>query len=166
MTGTRHIDKYKTEMGLLLSGTATGNTLWIDMQWYSHVTFFVMASNSTGTPAASFQLWQATTVGGTSSKSLAETIAFVASGGFASSVSTADVWVSSVISGGSLAAISTVSTLFGYAFEINDTDLDLNSGFKAVLLAVTATASIQLAVFAHCFPRFDANYANQPTALT
>lgn len=166
-TGTRHVDKFKTEMMLLLTGTATGNTLWIDMQNYSHATFFVLANNSTGTPAATFTMNQATAVAGTSSKNLAINTYFVASGGFGAQSSAADAWTSSAIaSGGSFAAISTVSTIFGYAVEVNDTDLDLTNNFKAVLLAVSATASISVAVWAHLFPRFGGNYAAMPTALT
>src|ERR1035438_6880055 len=116
MTGVRHLDKYKTEM-LLITST-TGTTLWIDMDWYSHVTFFIAASNSSGTPACTFTAKQATDVSGTSSKTLAINNYFVGSGGFATQSSGADIWASSTIaSGGSFAAISTVSTLFGYAIE-------------------------------------------------
>ena len=166
-TGARHIDRYKTEMGIILTGTSTGNTLWIDMQWYSHVTFFVAASNSSGTPAATFTVKQAQDVSATSSKGLSCNTYFVQSTGFTGQSSSCDIWVSSAIaSGGSWAAISTVSTLFGYAVEIQDTDLDLNNNFKTVLLAVTATSSITLCVWAHCYPRFDGNYATLPTSLT
>ena len=75
--------------------------------------------------------------------------------------SSADSWQqsSSGITGGSFAAISTVSTLFGYAVEIQDTDLDLTNAFKCVQVGVTAASSITQAVWAHCFPRFDGNFA-------
>ncbi len=166
MTGVRHIDRYKTEMGFLTSGTGTGTTLWIDMQWYSHVTFFILTSNSTGTPAAQFNLKQALDIAGSSSKALAPTLYFVASGGMGLQSSAQDAWVSSALAASSFAAISTVSTIFGYAVEIQDTDLDLNNSFKTVLMTVSGTASIQTAAWAHCWPRFDGNYAQLPTALT
>jgi hypothetical protein len=166
MTGVRHIDRYKTEVGFLTSGTGTGNTLWIDMQWYSHVTFFILTSNSTGTPAATLQFAQALTTGGSSSKGISPVLYFVGSGGFGAQSSAADAWVSSALAASSFAAISTVSTLFGYAVEIQDTDLDLTNAFKCVQMLITATSSITTCGFVHAFPRFGANYATLPTALT
>ena len=165
-TGVRHIDKYKTEMGFLISGTGTGNTLWIDLQWYSHATFFVLTSNSSGTPAAVLTFKQALDIAGTSSKAPAPAMYFVGSGGFATQSSAADAWVSSALAASSFAAISTVSTVFGYAIEIQDTDLDLNGNFKTVQMLISGTASIQAAGWTHCFPRYDANYSKHPTALT
>lgn len=167
-TGVRHIDKYKTEVCLVTSGTGTGGSLWIDMSLYSHVTFFIATSNSTGTPAATYTFYQALTTGGSSSKALSINNYFYCSGGFGTQSSSADSWQQSSdgITGGSFAAISTVSTLFGYAVEIQDTDLDLSNSFKCVQVSATGCSSITQAIWAHCFPRFDGNFAALPTALT
>lgn len=165
-TGTRHIDRYKTEM--LLAGASAQATPWIDMALYSHVTFFLFVNNSTGTPAQSVSLIQATDTSGTSSASVAFNTLFSCSGGFATQSSSADIWVSSSIAStaGSFTISSTVSKIFGYAIEVQDTDLNLNSNYKAVALSFGTAASTTIYVFAHCFPRFDGNYATLPTALT
>ncbi len=166
-TGVRHIDAYKTEVCLVTSGTGTGSSLWIDMALYSHVTFFIATSNSTGTPASTYTFYQALTTGGSSSKALSVNNYFYCSGGFGAQSSSADNWQQSTgIAGGSFAAISTTSTLFGYAVEIQDTDLDLTNAFKCVQVGLTAASSITQAIWAHCFPRFAGNFANMPTALT
>jgi hypothetical protein len=167
-TGVRHIDRYKTEVCLVTSGTGTGGSLWIDLQYYSHVTFFIATSNSTGTPAATYTFYQALTSGGSSSKVLSVNNYFYCSGGFGTQSSSADSWKqsSSGITGGSFAAISTVSTLFGYAVEIQDTDLDLNNSFQYVQVSATGCSSITQAIWAHLWPRFDGNFAALPTALT
>jgi hypothetical protein len=166
-TGVRHIDRYKTE--LLLAGASAQATPWIDMQYYSHVTFFLFVNNSSsGTPAQSVSLLQALDTSGTSSSSVAFNTIFSCSGGFATQSSSADVWVSSSIAStaGSFTISSTVSTIFGYAIEVQDTDLNLNSAAKTVALSFGTAASTTIYVFAHCFPRFDGNYASMPTALT
>jgi hypothetical protein len=165
-TGVRHIDRYKTEMCLLVTGTATGASLWLDMGDYSHVTFFFLTSNSSGTPAATFTVNQALTSGGSSSKSLGFNNYFYCSGGFSAQSSSGDIWLQSTGVSGSIAATSTVSTIFGYAVEVHDTDLDLTNAFRFIAASVASTASISVALWAHCFPRFDGNFASMPTALT
>ena len=166
-TGVRHIDRYKTEMCLVTNSTGTGTSLWIDLQWYSHVTFFFATSNSSGTPAAVLTFNQAQDTAGTASKALSVNNYFYCSKGFSAQSSSADSWQSSSFAAvASLQMISTVSTLFGYCVEIHDTDLDLNSNFKAVACSVSGTSSITTALWAHLFPRFDGSFAVMPTALT
>ena len=108
-TGTRHIDRYKTEVCLVTSGTGTGTSLWLDMALYSHVTFFIQTSNSSGTPALTYTFYQALTTGGSSSKGRLINNYFYCSNGFGTQSSSADSWQqsSSGITGGSFAAIST-----------------------------------------------------------
>jgi hypothetical protein len=174
-TGVRHIDKYKTEI-LLIASTGSTITQWIDMELYSHVTFFVAANNSsTGTPAITVTAYQAPNIASSSaSVVLSINNYFYCTGGFSNSTSssTADAWtqVSTGITGGSFATSSTRgstgTTLLGYAVEIQDTDLNLNSSWTCVALSFGAAASTTVTVWAHCFPRFDGNFANFPSALT
>jgi hypothetical protein len=168
-TGVRHIDRYKTEV-LLIASTGSTTTLWIDMQYYSHVTFFCAANNSaSGTPAITIAPYVAQDISGTSSASLAINNYFYCTGGFAAQSSAADFWQQSS-SGitGSFTTGSTVSKVLTYAIEIHDTDLPTtaNSLLKTVALSLGAAASTTLTVWAHCFPRFDGNFANLPSALT
>lgn len=169
-TGVRHIDKYKTEI-LLVASTGSATTLWIDMDLYSHVTFFIAANNSNaGTPACTITALVAQDVNATSSAVLSINNYFYATGGFATQSSAADVWqqVSSGISGGSFATGSTHSTVLGYCLEIQDTDLitTANSLLDCVALSLGAAASTTITVIAHCFPRFGGYFAELPTALT
>jgi hypothetical protein len=169
-TGVRHIDKYKTEL-LLLASTGSAITAWLDLQYYSHCTFFVAMNNSaTGTPAITCTAYEAQDISGTSSAVLSINTYFYCTGGFTSNQSSGDNWqqLSSGITGGSFATGSTHSTTLLYAIEIQDTDLPTiaNSLFKTVALSFGAAASTTVTVWAHLFPRFDGNFADLPTALT
>lgn len=168
-TGVRHVDRYKTEL-LLINQSSAALTLWVDMALYSHVTFFVGAANSTGTPAATITAYQASTTGGGGSKVLSINNYFYCTGGFASQSSAQDSMAqsSSGITGGSFAIASTLSTNLLYAVEVQDTDLDLTSAgpFKCVALSLSAISSTNVSIWAHCFPRFDGNFAELPSALT
>lgn len=169
-TGVRHIDRYKT-IPLLVASTGSTTTLWVDMALYSHVTFFIVANNSSsGTPACTITAYTAQDISGTSSTVLSINNYFYGTGGFATQSSAADVWAqqSSGVSGGSFAIASTHSTVLGYAVEVQDTDLPTtaNSLLKTVALSLGAAASTTITVVAVCFPRFDGNFANLPSALT
>lgn len=169
-TGVRHVDRYKTEM-LLVASAGSTTTLWIDMQYYSHVTFFIAMNNSSaGTPALTITALAAQDVSGTSSVVLSINNYFYCTGGFATQSSAADSWQQSStgISGGSFATASTHSTVLGYAIEVHDTDLPTtaNSLLKTVALSLGAAASTTATIWAVCFPRFDGNFAELPSALT
>ena len=64
-SGTRHVDRYKTEL-LLVASSGNTTTLWIDMELFSHVTFFSAVANSTGVTGAAITVNQAITTAGTS----------------------------------------------------------------------------------------------------
>jgi hypothetical protein len=169
-TGVRHIDKYKTEI-LLIASTGSAITTWLDMQYYSHVTLFVAANNSSaGTPAITMTAYTAQDISGTSSAVLSINNYFYCTGNFTSNQSSGDNWqqVSSGLTGGSFATGSSHSQILGYAIEIQDTDLPTtaNSLLKTVALSFGAAASTTVTVWAHLFPRFDGNFAVMPTALT
>jgi hypothetical protein len=170
-TGVRHIDRYKTEI-LLIASTGSTITPWIDLQWYSHVTFFVAANNSsTGTPAITVTPYQCLNIAASSgSVILSVNNYFYCTGGFATQSSTADVWQQSTGISGSFATNSTRgstgTTIVGHAIEIQDTDLNLNSSFTCVALSFGAAASTTVTVWAHCYPSFGGNFAEFPTALT
>jgi hypothetical protein len=165
-TGVRHIDRYKTEV-LLVASSGNTTTLWIDMALYSHVTFFVVANNATGVTGAAITVNQAKDTSGTSSKALTYNNYFSAVAGFGTQAATADVWTQTTGVSGTFTTATTASTILAYCIEIQDTDLDLTNLFKTVQVAIASGAvSTTFTVFAHCYPRFDGNYAALPSALT
>ena len=89
-TGVRHIDAYKTEF--LYEGTAGSgeSTLWVDFQYYSHVTFFIFVANGTGVTGAAVTINQAQDTAGTGSKALAYNNYFSGVGGYAAQTAASD----------------------------------------------------------------------------
>jgi hypothetical protein len=166
-TGVRHIDKYKTEV-LEVNTTGNTSTLWVDMALYSHVTFFIASETYSAPTGGAVTINQATNTSGGSSKALTYNNYFSGTGGYASQASTQDVITQTTSSvSGSFTTGNTANTVYLYAIEVQDTDLDLTNAFKAVQLVISSAAvNTNFTVFAHCYPRFDGNFADLPTALT
>jgi hypothetical protein len=170
-TGVRHVDIYKTEL-LLIASSGNTTTLWLDMNLFPHVTFFIGVANSTGVTGAAITLNQAQSSTGTSSKALAYNNYFKGTGGYASQVSTGDVLTQVTGVSGTFTSATTASTNLLYAIEVQDTDLDLtnttaSAPFNYVQLAIASGAvSATFTVWAHLYARFSGNYAEIPTALT
>jgi hypothetical protein len=165
-TGVRHVDRYKTEL-LLIASSGNTTTLWVDMALYSHVTFYILVANTTGVTGAAITVNQAKDTSGTSSKALTFNNYFSAVAGFATQAATADVMTQTTGVSGTFTSATTASTNLLYAIEIQDTDLDLNNLFKTVQVAIASGAvNATFTVIAHCYPRFDGNFATIPSALT
>jgi hypothetical protein len=176
MTGVRHVDHFKTEF--LFSGVPSSFTsLWIDMALYSHVTFFIGVSNpGSGITTSAVTVNQGQTVAGNNSKALVFNNFFSGVGGFAAQTAASDVLTQTTGVSGTFNTATTVSTKFLYVIEVHDTDLDMGTNasvgasnivpFNAIQLAISTGGGSVFSVFAHCFPRFGANFAIMPSALT
>jgi hypothetical protein len=167
--GVRHVDEYKTEF--LFSGTpSTSTTLWIDMDLFSHVTFFIAAANTTGVSGSAITINQAQSSTGTNTKALAFNTYWQGTGGYATQATTADALVSETATGGTFTTATTSSTNLLYVIEVQDTDLDLtnttaSAPFNFIQLALATATATTITVIAHCYPRFGGNYAAIPSAL-
>jgi hypothetical protein len=156
---------------LLLASAGNTTTLWLDMQWYSHIAFLIECNNAAGPTGAAITLNQGQTVLGTGSKALVYNNYFAATGGFGSQAATADVWTQVTGVSGTFTTANTASTKIAYIIEVQDTDLDLTGGagayFNAVQLAIGAgAANTTFTVSAFAFPRYDGYFTTMPSALT
>jgi hypothetical protein len=165
-TGTRLVDIYKVE-ALLVASAGNTTTLWVDMALHSHVTMIVIANNSTSVTGAAITVNQAQDTSGTGSKALAYNNYFSCTGGFAAQTAASDTWTQTTGVSGTFTTATTASKILAYMIEIQDTDLDLANGFKAVELAIASgAANTTFTVLAICYPRYGGNFANNPSALT
>jgi hypothetical protein len=164
-TGVRLLDAYKVE-ALLVASAGNTTTLWVDMQLYSHVTFIIIANNSTGVTGAAITVNQASDTLGTGSKALSYNMYFSCTGGFAAQTSASDTWAATTASG-TFTTATTASTILAYAIEIQDTDCDLTNNFRTVQVSIASGAvSTTFSVYAVCYPRYAGKVDALPSALT
>ena len=165
-TGTRFVDEWKPEH--LYEGSASGGTtsLWLDMSYYSHITFFVTAVNGGSPTGAAITVNQATSNTGTGSKALAYNNYFSATGGFGSQASAADAMTQTTGVSGTFTTGTTASTALLYAIEVQDTDLDLTNLFNYVQLAIgSGSSGVTFYAWAACYPRFSGKFDTMVSAL-
>ena len=164
-TGVRLVDKYKVLN--LFNGTPSSFTsLWLDMAFFSHITFYLAVSNSTTVTGAAITLNQALTSAGGSAKALTYNNYFSAINLFASQAATQDVWTQVTGVAGTFTTNTTNSVLSAYIIEVQDTDLDLNNAFQYVALLANPGTATTINVSAICYARYGGNYATIPTVLT
>jgi hypothetical protein len=165
-TGVRSIDQFKPL--LLFNGTPSSYaSLWLDMAYYSQLSFYILVSNSTTVTGAAITLKQATSSTGTSSKALTYNNYFSAIGLFASQAATQDVWTQVTGVSGTFTTNTTNSVLSAYCIEVHDTDLDLTNAFSYVQLLANPGTATTIAIFALAgVARYGGNYSINPTVLT
>jgi hypothetical protein len=165
-TGVRSIDAFKPL--LLFNGLpSTTTTLWLDMAYYSQLSFYILVKNATTVTGSAITLNQATNVLGTSSKALAYNNYFSAVGLFAAQTAASDVWTQTTGISGTFTTSTTNSNLYAYLIEVHDTDLDLNNGFTCVQAALATAVATTIAVFVLAgVARYGGNFAINPTVLT
>jgi hypothetical protein len=165
-TGVRVVDAYKAEF-LFVGVPSTTTTLYVDLAYYSHLTFFFGVTNTTGVTGSAITLSQASAVAGTGSKALTYNNYFAGLGGYALQTAASDVLTQVTGVAGTFTTATTSSVNFLYAIEVHDTDLDLNNGFTCVRANLATAVNATIAVFVlGGVARYGGNYSINPSALT
>lgn len=162
MTGTRHIDRYKTVVGLpTINPPSTSTSQWVSLSLYSHASIFIYVTNATTVTGSAITLNQASDVAGTGSKALA----FVSYWSNILAGSTDTLAAQTAVSN-TFTTLTTNSASALYIIEVQDTDLDLNNNFKAIQVAAATAVAQTMTIAFHLYPRASGNYAFMPTSLT